>query len=319
MLVNGPPWSRFRCSSASLTDVDIGADRSTQSTEPVRRGLPTVRLFGYELVAVSDIRQVSDAVLAATGDDVGLPLLVTPNVDNLVRLGRPENQAWGAIDRRARYALPDGQPLVWASRLAGRPLPARLPGSSLFTVLWNGIVDAERSTVAVVPSAGVGDGLRKEYPAARIVVAPMFDPHDERSVEELAARCWQEVADVRAEFVFVGIGTPKQQALAAALLRRYPELAPGASSPLLLLLGGSFSMHLGLLRRAPSWMQRIGAEWLFRFLLEPRRLFRRYFVDDLLFLPKMLGEALRVRLENRRNLPTRPGDGADEQRITQRR
>jgi N-acetylglucosaminyldiphosphoundecaprenol N-acetyl-beta-D-mannosaminyltransferase len=81
--------------------------------------------------------------------------------------------------------------------------------------------------------------------------------------------------------VFFGISFPKQQWVALALERELRHA--GRPMPIFLLLGGSFEMYLGIIPRAPGWMQRCGLEWLFRFIREPRRLFRRYFVTDTRF------------------------------------
>ena len=93
------------------------------------------------------------------------------------------------------------------------------------------------------------------------------------------------------EFVFVGISYPKQQLLAFALIDQLRQ--QGRRPPVFLLIGGSFDMYVGRTPRAPAWMQRVGAEWFFRFLLEPRRLFRRYFVEDVRFL-SIVGRELRT-------------------------
>jgi N-acetylglucosaminyldiphosphoundecaprenol N-acetyl-beta-D-mannosaminyltransferase len=105
------------------------------------------------------------------------------------------------------------------------------------------------------------------------------------------------------EFVFLGISFPKQQLLALALtdhLRRR-----GRPLPVFLCIGGALELHVGRHRRAPRWVRRAGGEWFFRFLLEPRRLFHRYFVKDLRFLPIMrieLRAARALRVGPRRGL-----------------
>ena len=90
-------------------------------------------------------------------------------------------------------------------------------------------------------------------------------------------RAAAEVLDrTRPEFVFLGISFPKQQLLALALIDHLRR--QGRQLPLFLCIGGALELHVGRHRRAPRWVQRAGGEWFFRFLLEPRRLFRRYFV-----------------------------------------
>jgi hypothetical protein len=78
-----------------------------------------------------------------------------------------------------------------------------------------------------------------------------------------------------------GPGEPGDQA-AGALIDHLRQL--GRPVPVFLLIGGGFNMYVGRTRRAPRWVRRLGGEWFFRFLLEPRRLFRRYFIEDMRFL-----------------------------------
>jgi N-acetylglucosaminyldiphosphoundecaprenol N-acetyl-beta-D-mannosaminyltransferase len=225
--------------------------------------------------------------------DGRLPLVVTPNVDQIVRFSRPENSALLAAARRARYALPDGQPIVWSSRLAGRPLSQRLTGSTLFPLLWNQLIREGAPTVLVAPSDDVAEGLRAEHPAAVTIVPPFFETTDEHTLKGVVEDCVTEVRGVGARHLFVGIGFPKQEKVALGVLQAFEDLDEKA--PVVLLVGAALSMHLGLERRAPAWVQRLGVEFLFRFVQEPRRLFRRYFVTDLAFLPIMVREVCAAR------------------------
>ena len=81
----------------------------------------------------------------------------------------------------------------------------------------------------------------------------------------------------------LGVGSPKDARVIGAVLDRWgPDLGP---RPVMMGFGASFAMYLGLTKRAPAWVQRIGMEWFHRFLHEPRRLFHRYFVRDVGFIP----------------------------------
>ena len=110
---------------------------------------------------------------------------------------------------------------------------------------------------------------------------------------QVVAECEEQLEIVRPEFVFVGISFPKQQAIALALIDACE--ARGERPPIMLTLGASFEMYLGLCARAPRMMQRLGLEWFFRFLREPRRLFKRYFVADLRFAWLVLRELVSAR------------------------
>ena len=88
-----------------------------------------------------------------------------------------------------------------------------------------------------------------------------------------------------AGFVFVGLGCPKHERWMAEHSGRINAVTVG--------VGAAFDFHAGTARRAPKWMQAIGLEWFFRFLQEPRRMFRRYFVEDLAFISMLAKEFMR--------------------------
>ena len=213
--------------------------------------------------------------------DDRLPFVVTPNVDYIVRLREPGLADLAEALPRARYVLPDGQPIVWTSRILKPSLKSRLPGSSMFPVIWKRVVADQRRAMIVASTTATADHLRGELPDVGVVVPPHFNAADPAELAGVVAACREVIAALRPEFIFFGISFPKQQRVALALeeeLRR-----TGEPMPIFLLLGGSFEMYLGTTRRAPGWMQRFGLEWFFRFLMEPRRLFRRYFVTDTRF------------------------------------
>jgi N-acetylglucosaminyldiphosphoundecaprenol N-acetyl-beta-D-mannosaminyltransferase len=258
---------------------------------------PTRELFGLPFIDDTTVDGTVARLLAPQPDDDLEPIVYTPNVDEVVRL---EGNTYNGIEprlRRARYVLPDGQPIVWASRLLGAPLQARLTGSDLVPPLWQQLAADGRATVVVASSEEIAAHLRAENPAAVTYVPPFFDPTDHDALAGVVDSVEDAIARSGADHVFLGVSAPKQQHIAFGVIDRLRSAsgrAPSGRSPVFLLIGGSFNMYTGEVRRAPRWMRRIGAEWLFRFLLEPRRLFRRYFVDDSRFVA-IVGRELRRR------------------------
>lgn len=253
----------------------------------------TCRMFSFEFINDVDYDTTVERILADQPNDGLLPLVVTPNVDDVLQLRQPENAVLADISHRARYVLPDGQPIVWTSRMAGRRLAARLPGSRLFGPLWERIEADSRRVVVLAPSQMVADRLAQQNPKAAIIVAPLFDPADHAVLAGVVNQIWSVVQRDETEFVILGIGFPKQQLIALGLLKKISR-TPG-HRPLILLLGGSLNMHTGVVPFAPEWVQNYGVEFLYRFLREPRRLFHRYFVRDTAFLPLMLREVHDIR------------------------
>jgi N-acetylglucosaminyldiphosphoundecaprenol N-acetyl-beta-D-mannosaminyltransferase len=172
----------------------------------------------------------------------------------------------------ADFTLPDGQPLVWALKLLGHPLPDRVYGPELMEracaraaqtgrrfYLYGG-----RNQGALVELAR---SLRLRHPGLN-VVGGHAPPFRELTAEEEAAVV-ADIERVRAEVVWVGIGVPKQEKWMARMRDRL-------SAPVLVGVGAAFDFHAGLVPQAPPGMQRLGLEWAFRLAHEPRRLWRRY-------------------------------------------
>ena len=257
------------------------------TSTPRPSALPVQRLFGLDFVGDSTIPDVADALVAealVTADE--WRCLVTPNVDHLVRYERIESEA--ATARHATMLLPDGMPIVWASRLLRRPLAGRLAGSDLMGELWTRLADRDIPAVVVASTREVADGLAALHPRVRTLVPPYFDVADEAAVQSIIDWIDGAVEAIGARFVVVGVSMPKHHLIANRLRQRWAGRYTG--SPTVLLLGASPDLFLGLTPRAPRWMQRTGLEWLFRLVREPRRLARRYLVDDLLFVKLVFRE-----------------------------
>lgn len=244
-----------------------------------------VELFGLPFIAAPDHGPVVQEVLAwplpalKAGE---LPLLSTPNVDQVVKLQRAEHAALLERIGHARYVLPDGQPIVWVSKWKkGKALPARLAGSDLFPALWKELARQSTPVFMVLANEAIGEALRKENPAMRSVVPPFYSITDPRAEQQVVDVVMEELTARPVSLVFLGLGFPKQERLALALIERLRATA--LPMPLFLLLGASFEFHAGLKKRAPLIWQKLGLEFFHRFLSEPKRMFRRYFVDDLAF------------------------------------
>ena len=249
-------------------------------TIPAAATLPTRHVLGFDLVDADDLDVVVAALTGTQPADDRLPVVATPNVDDLVKLHRGEYADLADWERRARYLLPDGQPVVWASRLVGVPLSARLAGADLLPRWWTALAANAVPTLVVAPRRSVADALEQRHPRAVTVVAPRLDPTDPSGTDLLAAQVIDAALAQGSHVIMIGIGFPHQQRLAAKVLEGLPE-----PRPLVALLGGSFDVFTGEATRAPRWMQRAGMEWAYRLWREPRRLARRYLLDDLAFVP----------------------------------
>lgn len=250
--------------------------------------LNRTRLFDLDLINDSNFDATIDSILHfdkefdPAGDK--LPLLFTPNVDDIVKLNEKKYADLAAILKRSFYILPDGQPVIWSSKIMrGKQLQRRLPGSELFPLLWKEVIRNNKRVMVVAPSPEVGELLKKEYPSLEYYVPPFFDVYQPEALSAVISGAAEVFDKVRPELVFIGIRFPKQNHIALGLMEHAKN--NNAPMPLFLLMGASYEFYLNLKKRAPQFWQKIGMEWFYRFTQEPGRLFRRYFIDDMNFFP----------------------------------
>jgi N-acetylglucosaminyldiphosphoundecaprenol N-acetyl-beta-D-mannosaminyltransferase len=241
-------------------------------------GLARRSLFGLRFVDSGDLDAVAADILRRAQSEWQAfgtsPVVVTPNVDQLIMLSRHPRSRAAALVNTAHFVLPDGQPIVLASRLLGRPLRGRLTGSDLTSCMWKQLATSGRPCQVIASNPAVAEQLRAEHPNAQVTVAPILDASKPAEIAAYAAQCIADTAERRPEFVFVTLGFPQREVLIQEMLEQWPDHEP----PTLLAVGASFDMHFGLRRRAPQWIQKASLEWFYRFVQEPRRLFARYFL-----------------------------------------
>jgi N-acetylglucosaminyldiphosphoundecaprenol N-acetyl-beta-D-mannosaminyltransferase len=261
---------------------------STLTSDP----LSSCRLYGMTLARL-DTQGVLDHLFGALARGRG-GWLVTANLDFLRRhVQEPEMRA---LYDEADLRVADGMPLLWAARLQGDSLPGRVAGSSLVVPLAERAAHEGRSLYLL---GGAGDAsaraaelLRGRWPTLSIVghsSPQLADPPTPEQIEPLAA----ELGRLRPDIVLVGLGSPKQERLIQALRPRLP-------ASWMMGVGISFSFLAGDVRRAPVWMQRTGLEWIHRLAQEPRRLARRYLIEDLPFSLSLFAHALGERRSRKR-------------------
>ncbi|RKT53974.1 WecB/TagA/CpsF family glycosyltransferase [Saccharothrix australiensis] len=216
--------------------------------------------------------------------------IVTANVDIVRAATRAPELA--ALVAESDLVVADGMPVVWAGRLAGVPVPERVTGASLVFTLSGAAAREDRAVYLLGGDTGVPEKaagvLRARFPGLR-VAGTDSPPYGFDTDPEATARTVAKVVAAEPDLVLVGLGFPKQERLIRLLRAELPRawfLGCGAGIP----------MAAGEFRRASGVVQRMGAEWLHRLALEPRRLARRYLRDDLPFAFRLLSEALRLRL-----------------------
>jgi len=221
--------------------------------------------------------------------DLKKGVLVTPNLDHLVKLQK-DREFYDAY-KHANWVVCDSTILYYCSKLMKKKLPDVIPGSSFFTEFYRYHASDENCKIFLLGAMdGVAEKAKNNINAAvgrNIVVGALSPSYGfENNVEEIDCII-RIVNESGANVVLVGVGAPKQE----KWIVKHKNRMPGVD--LWMALGATIDFEAGNVSRAPVFMQKCAMEWFYRFLKEPRRMFRRYFIDDLkffgLFIKQLLG------------------------------
>jgi N-acetylglucosaminyldiphosphoundecaprenol N-acetyl-beta-D-mannosaminyltransferase len=222
----------------------------------------------------------------------------TPNVDHVVKA--ETNEAFKAAYDRCSLSLADGMPLVWASPLLGCALPERVAGSDLLQPVLDMAARRRWRVYLLGGAPGVAEAvaqlLTKEM---GIIVAGWDDCRIQSDGSDATGESFARAQAAKPDLIFVALGPPKQELW---IHRSMDRVRPAVS----LGVGASLDFLVGKYKRAPKWMGRVGLEWLYRLLQEPRRLWRRYLVEA----PRFLGIVLYTRRLPRAERVQDPATGA---------
>jgi N-acetylglucosaminyldiphosphoundecaprenol N-acetyl-beta-D-mannosaminyltransferase len=252
---------------------------------------PRVAILG---VAIDNLTmdQVVNALEAQIAKG-GFHQIATANVDFVMRSVRDEELR--ETLNRCDIVLPDGMPLVWASRLMGVRLKERVAGVDLIPRLTE--LSAERGYrifllgASEESSAGTAAWMQKNFPGVCIAGrhSPKFQPLEEMDHEDILAR----IEEARPDILLVAFGNPKQEKWLTMHRHRLKV-------PVCIGVGGSFDFLSGRVRRAPLWMQSCGMEWLYRTIQEPSRLAVRYFSNAAGLLRYLPGQLAAMAIQARK-------------------
>ncbi len=196
-----------------------------------------------------------------------------------------DDAAFRKILNDAFLCTPDGMPMVWAGKLRGHSEMRRVYGPDLMldVCAWSETSGAKQFFYG--GADGVAELLAKKlkgkFPKMQVVgtFTPPFRALNETEVTNLQT----QIRAAQPDIVWVGLSTPKQEKFMA-------EFLPKLDATLMIGVGAAFDFHSGRVKQSPVWMQRSGLEWLHRLCSEPRRLWRRYFRNNPLFVWKIIGQ-----------------------------
>lgn len=205
--------------------------------------------------------------------------VVTPNVDHIVKI--EHDRLFREIYEGADLVLTDGKPLIWMSRWLGTPIKEKISGSDYFPEVCKMAAKEGFSIFLLGAAEGVAKkaaiNLMKKY--KNLKIAGVYSPSYsfENDVEEIADII-RRINKAKPDILCVGLGTPKQE-------KFYHQYKEYLNVPLTLHIGATIDFEAGVVKRAPKWVSYAGLEWLYRLLKEPRRLYRRYLLDDVEIFP----------------------------------
>ena len=222
-------------------------------------------------LTASEAKNAVDSLIQAGGNHY----VVTPNSDIVVKM--QDDTELKEICDKADLILTDGQIVVKLSRYLGNPIKERV---CMTDFVWDVFDLAIKKDYKVFLFGGKEDvlfkateNIKKRLPELNIVdsYSPPFGfEKNEEMLEEANRRIKASDADI----LIVFLGCPKQEKFIYQNKDKYQV-------PISITMGGCVDFMAGKVKRAPLWMQNIGLEWFYRFLQEPKRMFRRYFVDDI--------------------------------------
>lgn len=197
----------------------------------------------------------------------------TPNVDHVVKA--ETHVAFREAYERADLCLADGMPILWAARLLGSPLPEKVSGSDFVLPLVRLAASRGWRVYLLGAAPGVAEeaGARMTREIGVEIVGTASPTVGLDGSCEQPEQVVREIVEARPDLVLVAFGAPKQE----LWIDRFGEqIAPAVAMG----VGGTLDFIVGRTRRAPAWMSQAGLEWLFRLAQEPRRMWRRYLVED---------------------------------------
>ncbi|MBE5881057.1 MAG: WecB/TagA/CpsF family glycosyltransferase [Lachnospiraceae bacterium] len=201
--------------------------------------------------------------------------VVTPNVDHIIKL--EHDKEFKEVYDNADLILVDGKPLLWFAKWYKTPIVEKISGSDLFPKVCEMAAKKNFTMFFFGAAEGVADkaaeNLKKKYSGLQVVGTYSPPLGFEKKPEELQ-KAINLVRQASPDILIAALGSPKQEKF---VYKYRDEL----QVPVSLGLGASIDFEAGNVKRAPKWMSNAGLEWFYRLLKEPKRMFKRYIIDDM--------------------------------------
>ena len=214
-------------------------------------------------------------------------VLVTPNVDDIMKNQR--DKEFYEFASSAEFSICDSRIVLLSSKFINKPLKEAIPGSSFFPMYCDYHKNDDIKIFLLGAREGVADIAKKKINlrVGRDIIIETYSPpfgfeHNPEEIEHIVGLLRRSAATV----VLVGLGNPKQTKLIYKIKDHLPNIR------LWLALGATIDFEAGNIKRAPRIFQKLAIEWLYRFIKEPKRLFSRYFIEDMPFFYLLMKQKL---------------------------
>lgn len=256
-------------------------------TSPVQVPRANVLGVGVSAIDMDDAIRLSDSLIRSKGRGY----VCVTGVHGVIE--SQSDQAFRTILNRSFMTTPDGMPLVWVGRLQGHSGMRRVYGPDYMLELCRFSVQREYRHFVYGGNPGVAARLAveltRQFPGLHVVgsYTPPFRPLNATEDAELSAL----VAETKPDVFWVGLSTPKQERFMA-------QYSNKLDVRLMVGVGAAFDIHTGGIEDAPAWMKNLGLQWLHRLVQEPRRLWKRYLINNPKFIWNIGLQLLRIRKFN---------------------
>jgi N-acetylglucosaminyldiphosphoundecaprenol N-acetyl-beta-D-mannosaminyltransferase len=220
--------------------------------------------------------------------------VVTPNVDHIVKLSK--DKEFLDTYQKASMVLIDSMQLFMVSRILGRKIKEKISGSDFFFDLLS-LAEEQKLSIFFLGTSESSllkaeEKLKKDYPHIKLKgkYSPPFGFENNMSENDKIEKM---INEARPDFLFLFLGAPKQEKWIYHHLNNI-------NIKLAFCLGATLDFYSGNIKRAPLWMQKIGLEWVWRMVIDPKRLIKRYLIDDMFpFIWLTAKEFWRIRIQKK--------------------
>ncbi|MED3941481.1 WecB/TagA/CpsF family glycosyltransferase [Priestia megaterium] len=247
-----------------------------------------IDIFGvnFDNLDMDNAVQAINSLITRNKKENSTSFVVTPNVDHLVNINK--NKDFKKVYEKASLKLVDGMPIVILSKLFKKPFKSKVSGADLTPELFK-LARSENHRIFIFGSQpGVADKVAKMYKekfGETFCIGTYSPPFGfEKDPIELK-HCIDKINDFAPDLLLVSLGSPKGE----FFIHNNSHLL---KVPVSIQVGAAIDFMAGTVKRAPIWMQKLSLEWFYRFIKEPKRMFKRYFVNDMYFM-KLIVEEIR--------------------------